>query len=114
MEEAFVQALTESQSIGATFDLCGQETCTLNEIVDQIMWVMNLRRRTLHLPMVIARGQAAVFEFLFAKLFRRPPPLNRDQVLMLQEDNVGNGTAADALFGLKPRPFRQGIEAYLA
>src|SRR5262245_45879295 len=110
---AFVLALTEPAATGATFDLCSRETWTLNEIVDQIMWVMNLRRRTLHLPLVIARAQAAAFEFLFATLFRRPPPLNRDQVLMLQEDNVGNGRAAEALFGLQPGSFRQGIESYL-
>ena len=85
----------------------------MNEIVDQIMWVMNLTRRTLHLPLRIARAQAAFLEFLFAKVFHRPPPLNRDQIVMLQEDNVGDGHPAEALFGLKPGSFRQGIEAYL-
>jgi uncharacterized protein YbjT (DUF2867 family) len=110
---AFAQSLTEPQAIGETFDLCGGETWTLNEIVDQIMWVMNLTRRTLHLPLRIARAQAAVLEFLFATIFHRPPPLNRDQIVMLQEDNVGNGQPAEALFGLKPGSFRQGIEAYL-
>jgi hypothetical protein len=50
---------------------------------------------------------------LFKNIFRKAPPLNRDQVLMLQEDNVGNGRVADELFSLKHGNFRDGISRYL-
>ena len=43
-----------------------------------------------------------------------PPPLNRDQLLMLQEDNIGDGKPADDLFGLKPPGFLQSITEHLA
>jgi hypothetical protein len=52
-------------------------------------------------------------EFVFPHLLRKPPPLNRDQLLMLQEDNIGNSQPANELFGLKPVPLREGIARYL-
>jgi NADH dehydrogenase len=110
---AFVKALNESRAIGQTYDLCGQETFTLDEIVDEISIVLKRKRVKVHVPFALARLQAGLLEFIFGKLFHRPPPLNRDQVLMLREDNVGNGKPAEELFGLKPGSFREGIARYL-
>lgn len=109
----FVGALTEPKSTGQTYDLCGLERLTFDQVLDTIFDVMGKRRWKLHLPLGIARVQATLFEFLFAKLLRKPPPLNRDQLVMLQEDNVGDPRAANELFGLRPIPFRDGIAAYL-
>jgi NADH dehydrogenase len=111
---AFVKSLTDPRAAGKSFDLCGPETLSLNEIVDEISAVLKRRRLKLHVPMSLARIQAALLELLFGKILRRPPPLNRDQLLMLQEDNVGDGKPAAELFALKPLRFREGIARYLA
>jgi|ERR1051326_82207 NADH dehydrogenase len=109
-----VKSLAEPKSLGQAYDLVGPETFTLCKIIDQIMEVMKYRRMKLHIPSFIVRIQAALLEFFFPNLLRQPPPLNRDQLIMLQEDNVGNGQPANELFGLKPIPFKQGISRYLA
>ena len=111
---AFVRALNEPQAIGQTFDLTGHETLTLNQIVEAILEATGKTRLKVHLPLTIARCQATFLEFFFGRLLHRAPPLNRDQLLMLQEDNVGDGTPAEKLFGLTMRPFREGIACYLA
>lgn len=109
----FVNALTEPQAIGKTFDLCGNEQLALREIVDAILAATGRRRGKLPLPFGIAHVQAAAAEFLFGKILGKPPPLNRDQLVMLREDNVGDGTAANELFGLKHERFAAGIGRYL-
>jgi len=109
----FVKAITEPKSIGQTFDLCGKETFTLTEVLDQILAVTGRKRWKLRVPMELARRQAAALEFIFPRLLGKPPPINRDQLLMLQEDNMGNPQPANELFGLKPIPFRDGIARYL-
>lgn len=109
----FVRALTEARSIGQTYDLCGTEVFTLDEILDAILEVTGRKRLKLHLPLWLARSQAALLEFAFPVLLRKAAPLNRDQLVMLQEDNLGNPRAAIELFGLKPVPFRRGIGKYL-
>jgi NADH dehydrogenase len=110
---AFVRSLGEPQSAGQTYDLCGPEALTLSEIVDRILEVLQRRRVKLRVPLALARCQAAGLESVFRRLLRRASPLNRDQLIMLQEDNVGNPQPANERFGLKPLRFREGIGKYL-
>jgi len=110
---AFVRALGEPKSVGQTYDLCGPEALTLSEIVGRILDVLQRRRLKVQVPLGLARCQAVGLEFLFRRLLRRASPLNRDQLIMLQEDNVGNPQAANDLFGLKPVSVQEGIARYL-
>jgi NADH dehydrogenase len=110
---AFVRALGEPKSAGQTYDLCGPEALTLSGIVDQIMDVLQRRRLKIQVPPSLARCQAVLLEFIFRRLLRRASPLNRDQLIMLQEDNMGNPQPAIERFGLKPLPLREGIARYI-
>lgn len=110
---AFLKTLAEPRTIGETYDLCGPETLTYEEMLAQIAAVLGRRRLVVHLPIGMARAQARLFETLFPKWLHRPPPLNCDQLVMLQEDNVGNPGPANELFGLRHGTFREGIAAYL-
>jgi uncharacterized protein YbjT (DUF2867 family) len=110
---AFVRALTQPRSTGQAYDLCGPEALTLGEILDQIMAAMGKKRLKLRVPLGLARCQAALLEFVFPCLLRKAPPLNRDQLIMLQEDTVGNPQPANEVFGLERISFREGIAKYL-
>ena len=110
---AFVRSLGEPKSVGQTYDLCGPEALTLSEIVDRILDVLHRRRVKLQVPPSLARCQAILLEFLFRSLLRKSSPLSRDQLIMLQEDNVGNPQPANELFGVKPVSVREGIAKYL-
>ena len=110
---AFMKSLTEPKAIGQTYDLCGPDRLTLVEVLDAILAVTGRRRIRLHLPMPLAWRLAMLLEFIFPRLLKRPPPLNREQLLMLQEDNIGDPAPANRLFGLEPIPFREGIARFL-
>jgi NADH dehydrogenase len=110
---AFARSLGEPKTIGQTYDLCGPEALTLSEIVDRILNVLQRRRLKLQVPSSLARCQALLLEFIFRRLLRKASPLNRDQLIMLQEDNVGNPQPTNELLGLKPVPVREGIAEYL-
>jgi uncharacterized protein YbjT (DUF2867 family) len=109
----FVGALGEAKSIGQHYDLCGKDVLTFVEVLDSILEVTGRRRLKLHVPMSVARLQAAILETICSKLLGKAPPLNRDQLLMLGEDNVGNPQPSNEFFGLKPIPFKEGIARYL-
>ncbi len=111
--QAFVKSLTIPKSIGQTCDLCGPETFTFEEMLDRILAVMGRKRLKVRVPLWLARCQAACLEFIFPRLLRKAPPLNRDQLIMLQEDNVGNPAPANGLFDLAHVPFDQGIALVL-
>jgi len=111
--EAFIQCLNEPRSIGQTYDLCGPEALTLRQIVDEICGAMGRKRLKLRVPLMFSRLLAAFLEFIFPALFRKAPPLNRDQLIMLHENIEGEPRPANDLFHLKPIPFRTGIARYL-
>jgi uncharacterized protein YbjT (DUF2867 family) len=110
---AFTRSLSEPRSVGQSYDLCGPEAVTLSDLIDRIQDALGKRRMKLRVPLNLARGQAACMEFVFRRLLRKVPPFNRDQLLMLQEDNIGNPQPANALFGLRPVALREGIAKYL-
>jgi uncharacterized protein YbjT (DUF2867 family) len=109
----FVGALSKPHSIGQTYDLCGKDVLSFVGVLDAILAVTGRKRLKLHVPMGLARLQAAALEIIFPRLLGKAPPLNRDQLLMLNEDNVGDPRPANTLFGINPISFGEGIEAYL-
>lgn len=101
------------ESIGECFDLCGPERLSFVEVLRAILKVTGRNRSLVHIPLPLARVQASALEFVYGKLLRSPPPLSHDQLIMLQEDNVGNPEWANTLFNLHPEPFAAGIASYL-
>jgi len=110
----FAEALVRAESIGQTLDVCGPDRLTLDELLMAILAATGRRRPLVHLPWGIVRWQAAVLETVFSRCFGKAPPLNRDQVLMLQEDNVGDPGPAAHLLGLRPIRFAEGLRSWVS
>jgi NADH dehydrogenase len=104
----FVEAVRNDETIGKTYDLCGPEAFRWNELYDTLMRLQGIRKPKLHLPLPIARVQAAIFEAVLSN-----PPFNRDQLIMTREDNTGDPKPAERDFLLKQESFETGIARYL-
>jgi len=111
--EAFAKAVDDPASFGKTYDLCGPERLTFRAILQGLLSAQERRRWILSIPIPVARAQAFVMETVWPRILRRPSPLNRDQILMLQEDNIGDGTSADAAFGLVHPRFCDALKGLL-
>lgn len=111
---AFAASLIRESATGRTYDLCGPERLTFDQILAEILAATGRRRLTLHLPFALAHLQALALEWVVGGLLRRPPPLNRDQVRMLREDNVGDPGPMERDLGVCPITFREGIRRWLA
>jgi len=110
--QAFVAALSQPESVGETYDLCGHEALTMAQVWAIILRAKRRRRIPLRLPLWIARLPATALE-TGCRLIGRPSPLTRDQLVMLEEDNTGNpGPAADR-FQLPVRSFADEVAKYL-
>jgi NADH dehydrogenase len=111
--EAFARALGENMAPRQTCELGGPERMTLRQIVQAILQVLDKKRFFLQVPEPLAQLQAGLLESIYPAVLRKASPLNRDQLLMLQEDNVTDQTAAENTFRIKQRPFKEGIAEYL-
>lgn len=109
----FVRSLENPETSGQQYDVCGPERMTFNEVLEAILQASGRRRWKLHIPVSLARAQAALLEWVMGSFLHHPPPLNRDQIIMLQEDNVGDPRPAETMFDLKQESFASGIARYL-
>jgi NADH dehydrogenase len=104
----FVGAIRNDESISHVYDLCGPEAFTWNELYDKLQRILGTRKPKWHLPLPIARVQAALFEKILPN-----PPFTCDQLLMLQEDNTGDPKPAERDFLLEQESFDDGVARYL-
>jgi uncharacterized protein YbjT (DUF2867 family) len=104
---AFAAALSQPESIGQTFELCGPQAWSWKEILKAIAAASGKSKLMLPAP--------ALFIAPIAGLMGRFSwfPVTRDQLIMLL---AGNTCADDGFtrLGLSPRPFDQTSLAYLA
>jgi uncharacterized protein YbjT (DUF2867 family) len=107
--QSFVAAIRNDESVGKTYDLCGPVAFTWNELYDKLLAFYGLRKPKLHLPLPVARMQAAAFEKLLSN-----PLFNRDQLIMTEEDNVGDPKPAEREFLLEQETFEQGLARNLS
>jgi uncharacterized protein YbjT (DUF2867 family) len=104
--EAFVRALTQEASVGATYELCGPEVLTLEEIVRLTARVAGLPCHIVPVPDALARLQGIMMGLLPGK------PFSLDNFRSLTIDSVCREDGCAAL-GVVPRPLLAELPLYL-
>ncbi len=103
---AFVDCLTNTQTIGQTYTLAGPEILTWPQMHQAFAQaIIGQARATLAIP-------AWYGKLLARALPRWAIPFNRDQVLMAEEDNTGDIQPFIRDLGWSPRPFASTLEQY--
>lgn len=135
-------SLNKPESVKKTYDLCGPKPLRLREIMRTIAEVLHHDVTEVQPPLRRWIGDASHFLLPFVviptavftqprillvpvptdaafamawtmELFMTKPLFTRDQLLMLEEDNVGDPSEAMKDFGIHPSDFRSGIATYL-
>lgn len=109
--EAIVRALDSEAAAGVTYELGGPKVYTMREIMELTLSQIRKKRLLLPVPGALLKPAALLMELqpLFA------PPITRDQIELLKNDNVvaeGAKTLAD--LGIQnPVPVEGMVETYL-
>lgn len=105
--EAFVRALPDSDSFGKTYELCGPDVYTLEEILRYLCRELGIRRAIVKLPPPLGRLQAWIGEYLLPG-----KPFSRDNFRSLTVASVcrDNGFAA---LGIVPSRMQPIVHSYL-
>jgi len=106
--QAIAAMLDDPGTAGKTFELGGPRTYTLEEVQQRVLEWTGRRRLVAWIPPFVVNLQAAVLECLPV------PPLTRDQVRLLQVDNVLSGRRPGlAELGIAPTPAEAVAPGYL-
>jgi NADH dehydrogenase len=103
---AFERALYDRTTIGQTYELCGPEVMTLEQIVRVTAGVAQLPCHIIRLPDFVARLQAVVMNCLPGK------PFSVDNYRSLTVDSVC-GEDGCARLGIQPQPMLAELPIYL-
>ncbi|CAA9222617.1 MAG: NAD-dependent epimerase/dehydratase [uncultured Acetobacteraceae bacterium] len=105
---AVMAAAEREDAAGRTYELAGPRSATFRELLRYILEVTGRRRPLVDIPIGLARLQARLGELL------PTPPLTRDQLLMLQHDNVPDPEAPGlAELGIQPKALEAVVPSYL-
>ena len=107
--QAVVAALEREDARGQVYELGGPQTYTFAELMRYMLRILGRRRLLLSVPLGLAKLQARCLELL------PEPPLTRDQVELLQVDNVVSpGMPGLRELGITPTPIELIVPQYLA
>jgi len=104
--QAFRRALTDPATIGQTYELCGPEVMTLEQLVRTTATVAGIRCTLVRLPDFIAWLQAVVMNLLPGK------PFSLDNYKSLSVDSVCREDGC-ARLGIQPKPMLAVLPGYL-
>lgn len=105
--EAFAHALSDRETYGQSYELCGPEVVTLEQLVRATAQAAGLRCLILRLPDSIGRLQAALLGLVPGK------PMTLDNFRSLTFDSVCTEPGCQRL-GLTPRSMAQILPGYLS
>ena len=106
--DAVMAALARPDAVGAVYELGGPRVWKMRDLLAYILTETARNRPMVDVPMWAARLQAWFMEFVPGK------PLTRDQLLMLQRDNVvGADIPGLAELGIVPTPVELIVPGYL-
>lgn len=107
--EAITRCAADDTGRGKTFELGGPSVRSFEELLRYLLATLHRRRLLLPVPKGVATFQARILERLPS------PPLTRDQITMLQADNVvASGALTLADLGIEPTPLETVVPRYLA
>lgn len=105
---AVVRALEDEAAPGRIYELGGPDVLTYREIVEMVLRHLGRRRLLLPVPFGAWHALAGAASLLPA------PPLTRDQVALLEHDNVvGEGAATLADLGIEPKTLGATLQTCL-
>jgi NADH dehydrogenase len=106
--DAVAAVLAQPEARGKTYELGGPRVMTMREVLRFILETTRRRKPMLDMPMGFMRFQAGILQ-------RLPnPPLTRDQLLLLERDNVvAEGMPGLPELGIAPKSVEAVVPGYL-
>lgn len=104
---AFVAALGDDKSIGETFELCGPDVLSWDEMIRRVAAAVGRKKRILPVPLGLMKVVATALDWM--PIF----PVTRDQLTMLEQNNVCSDNRIGSLLAGTPAAFEPENLAYL-
>lgn len=103
----FIRALQGTKTGNKVYELGGSEPISFEDLIDLLIQRMGKSRLKIHVPVFVMEINAAIMGLVL-----RRPPLTRDMLIMLQEDNTCDVARVEQEFGLRFLSLEGGLREY--
>ena len=108
-----IKSLYDEKTKNKTYEIGGPDRLTLDEFVDNIKDVLNVRALKIHAPSFMVKlTRFGPMSKAYQKVFLSPPTTS-EQLLMLQMDNTCDIEQIERDFGIVLKPFKEALKAYV-
>ena len=112
--DLFVSSLSMPETIGRSYGVGGPRQCTFPEMLNMMSVALGKPiRRARQVPLWLIFLPTVFMEVVFP-VFGMGPPLNTDQFIMLEEDNVCDSSEIEEVFRMKLAEFPKSLGAYVS
>ncbi|MFC2149633.1 NAD-dependent epimerase/dehydratase family protein [Candidatus Auribacterota bacterium] len=98
------KAVCDDSIVNKTFEIAGPEKMTFDELIQKIADHNDVRRIIMHIPTALMKPLADLLEKVL-----EAPPVSRDQMKLLEKDNVCDVTDMENTFPVKMVKFSEGF-----
>lgn len=103
-----IKAITASQLKNRTFCIAGPEQIRFKDVVNRIADAMQVNKPKIHFPVFFMKPAAMIMEAFLSK-----SPVTRDQIIMIQGDNICDIKEMKEVFDIEPISFNEGLRRFL-
>ena len=103
-----IKAITMPQLKNRTFCIAGPEQIRFKDVVIRIADAMQINKPKIHFPVFFMKPAAMIMETFLSK-----PPVTRDQIIMMQGDNICDIKEMKEVFDIEPIAFNDGLRRFL-
>lgn len=104
----FALAVGNPVSYKKIYDLGGPQRLTYIQVYQIISDILEKKKKSFHIPISLIKPGALISELLLPK-----PPITREQLKLLQEDNTCDSINAIRDFNLEFQGFEEGVREFL-
>ena len=108
LAKMMTKSIGKTEATNRTFEVGGPDRLTFDGVIDNIAEALGKKVLKIHVPMPLMKTGAFFAEILFSK-----PPVSRDALIMLGEDNITDDDSIERVFGIKRTGFLEGMRTYL-
>jgi len=114
--EVFSDASRITHYASRIYEFGGIEHLTYNEIIIQIMEAMNVNKPLVHLPLgavKISLPLSTITKSIGNLFGKKMPSATKEQLMLLQSDNICDKDSVKKIFGFTPMPFGDAVKLFI-
>lgn len=111
--KCFLLSMNNPRMRDRTLELGGPEHISFNALIELYMEMMGIKKKLMHVPVSLVKTGVHCLRVLKKAGIKNLPPLTRDQLELLGQNNIADADVIRKEFGFEPLGVRDALKEFL-